>query len=167
MKPTKLFKPAILILIAVFCHLAIAGTTGKITGRIVNSENKEPIPGSRVIIEGTKLGTVASLFNGHYEIDNVPPGTYTLIASCVGFAKLTVKNITVYPYAHLSSSLSTPEAAMEALKLTEEKLRSLGFEVHRAPFGWYKAFEIKCKGCLLYTSPSPRDLSTSRMPSSA
>ena len=25
----------------------------------------------------------------------------------------------------------------------------------------------KQKGCLLYTSPSPRDLSTSRMPSSA
>ena len=24
-----------------------------------------------------------------------------------------------------------------------------------------------CSGCLLYTSPSPRDLSTSRMPSSA
>ena len=27
--------------------------------------------------------------------------------------------------------------------------------------------EYKDKGCLLYTSPSPRDLSTSRMPSSA
>ena len=27
--------------------------------------------------------------------------------------------------------------------------------------------EIKSIGCLLYTSPSPRDLSTSRMPSSA
>ena len=27
--------------------------------------------------------------------------------------------------------------------------------------------ESKDKGCLLYTSPSPRDLSTSRMPSSA
>ena len=26
---------------------------------------------------------------------------------------------------------------------------------------------IKAKACLLYTSPSPRDLSTSRMPSSA
>ena len=26
---------------------------------------------------------------------------------------------------------------------------------------------LKCKDCLLYTSPSPRDLSTSRMPSSA
>ena len=30
----------------------------------------------------------------------------------------------------------------------------------------HKHFEIK-KICLLYTSPSPRDLSTSRMPSSA
>ena len=29
------------------------------------------------------------------------------------------------------------------------------------------AFEFRFKACLLYTSPSPRDLSTSRMPSSA
>ena len=29
------------------------------------------------------------------------------------------------------------------------------------------AFKSKFNGCLLYTSPSPRDLSTSRMPSSA
>ena len=28
-------------------------------------------------------------------------------------------------------------------------------------------FFMKCQDCLLYTSPSPRDLSTSRMPSSA
>ena len=28
-------------------------------------------------------------------------------------------------------------------------------------------FEGVCMACLLYTSPSPRDLSTSRMPSSA
>ena len=30
-----------------------------------------------------------------------------------------------------------------------------------------KLFKRHTKGCLLYTSPSPRDLSTSRMPSSA
>ena len=28
-------------------------------------------------------------------------------------------------------------------------------------------FDVSHMGCLLYTSPSPRDLSTSRMPSSA
>ena len=32
---------------------------------------------------------------------------------------------------------------------------------------WDKIFDVNVKGCLLYTSPSPRDLSTSRMPSSA
>ena len=30
-----------------------------------------------------------------------------------------------------------------------------------------KATDFSLKNCLLYTSPSPRDLSTSRMPSSA
>ena len=34
-------------------------------------------------------------------------------------------------------------------------------------FGSLFGFGIKAGGCLLYTSPSPRDLSTSRMPSSA
>ena len=33
--------------------------------------------------------------------------------------------------------------------------------------GWWDKVDSKFKGCLLYTSPSPRDLSTSRMPSSA
>ena len=37
------------------------------------------------------------------------------------------------------------------------------FPVQNLPFGVMDFGE----GCLLYTSPSPRDLSTSRMPSSA
>ena len=36
-----------------------------------------------------------------------------------------------------------------------------------ASLGWVVDVEDDGKGCLLYTSPSPRDLSTSRMPSSA
>ena len=32
---------------------------------------------------------------------------------------------------------------------------------------WRNGYAEDCKSCLLYTSPSPRDLSTSRMPSSA
>ena len=31
----------------------------------------------------------------------------------------------------------------------------------------FRAYPDRLEGCLLYTSPSPRDLSTSRMPSSA
>ncbi|MBC7120104.1 MAG: threonine--tRNA ligase [Candidatus Methanosuratus sp.] len=56
----------------------------------------------------------------------------------------TTKTV-LYPYAHLSSSLSRPDAAVEILKMTEDALRG-SVEVFRAPFGWYKSFEIRCKG---------------------
>jgi len=56
-------------------------------------------------------------------------------------------NIMIYPYAHLSSDLSSPEAAVSALKGIEEALKANGeFVVKRAPFGWYKAFSLTCKG---------------------
>ncbi|MDI9644915.1 MAG: threonine--tRNA ligase [Candidatus Verstraetearchaeota archaeon] len=55
------------------------------------------------------------------------------------------KRVVLYPYAHLSSNLSRPDAAMEVLEQVEESLRG-AVEVTRAPFGWYKSFEIRCKG---------------------
>ncbi len=59
--------------------------------------------------------------------------------------KLGVNRIVVYPYAHLSSNLSDPNTAVRILKELENKL-SKEFEVYRAPFGWYKAFKLSCKG---------------------
>uniref|UniRef100_A0A7C3UCX5 Threonine--tRNA ligase n=1 Tax=Geoglobus ahangari TaxID=113653 RepID=A0A7C3UCX5_9EURY len=59
--------------------------------------------------------------------------------------KVNAKRVVLYPYAHLSSDLANPENAVEILKLMKKKL-SEKFEVHRSPFGWYKAFKISCKG---------------------
>ncbi len=59
--------------------------------------------------------------------------------------KVGADRVVVYPYAHLSSNLASPERAKEVLKLLAEKLSEF-FEVHRAPFGWYKSFKISCKG---------------------
>ena len=53
--------------------------------------------------------------------------------------------IMIYPYAHLSAQLSTPATAVKILKGLAESLSS-DYEVMRAPFGWYKAFTISCKG---------------------
>lgn len=56
-------------------------------------------------------------------------------------------HIVVYPYAHLSSSLSSPRVAV---RLIDEICRRLTgrdhFKILRAPFGYYKSFEISCKG---------------------
>lgn len=55
-------------------------------------------------------------------------------------------NVIIYPYAHLSSSLSSPDAAKKVLMNMESKLKEEGIAVSRIPFGWYKSFEISCKG---------------------
>jgi threonyl-tRNA synthetase len=60
--------------------------------------------------------------------------------------QVKTNRVMLYPYAHLSSSLSSPRAAIETLKKIEESLKEASFEVKRAPFGWYKSFTIKCKG---------------------
>jgi threonyl-tRNA synthetase len=60
--------------------------------------------------------------------------------------KVEAKRVVIYPYAHLSSRLATPTLAVGVLKAVEEAIGSKGLEVHRAPFGWYKSFEIRCKG---------------------
>ncbi|MBS3778049.1 MAG: threonine--tRNA ligase, partial [Candidatus Thermoplasmatota archaeon] len=60
--------------------------------------------------------------------------------------QLKVKNIMLYPYAHLSSNLARPKQAQNILAELEYELRQKNFEVKRSPFGWYKAFKISCKG---------------------
>lgn len=58
--------------------------------------------------------------------------------------KVGAEKIMIYPYAHLSSNLADADTAVRLLKLLESELSD--FDVHRSPFGWYKAFRISCKG---------------------
>ena len=60
--------------------------------------------------------------------------------------QLKVKNIMLYPYAHLSSDLASAKAGKDILVLLEQEVKKQKFTVKRSPFGWYKAFTISCKG---------------------
>ncbi|MEN9625877.1 MAG: Threonyl-tRNA synthetase [archaeon] len=60
--------------------------------------------------------------------------------------QVNAKQIVLYPYAHLSSSLSSPDFALKTLEQAEKELTKEKFLVQRAPFGYYKEFELKCKG---------------------
>ena len=60
--------------------------------------------------------------------------------------KVNADNIVIYPYAHLSSSLSNPDVAQKILKGIEVELVDNNEAVMRVPFGWYKSFELSCKG---------------------
>ena len=64
---------------------ALAQTTGKITGTVTDAATGDPLPGVNVLIEGTTQGTSTGL-DGDYVIIGVRPGTYTIVASFIGFA---------------------------------------------------------------------------------
>jgi len=61
-------------------------------------------------------------------------------------SQIKCKTIVLYPYVHLTNSPSNPNTALHILKQTEKALSEEKFEIVRAPFGWYKEFELKCKG---------------------
>jgi len=56
------------------------------------------------------------------------------------------KGIIIYPYAHLSSSLASRDAAIAILRNIQAELSRSGYETMKSPFGWYKSFKISCKG---------------------
>ncbi len=62
--------------------------------------------------------------------------------------RVNTTRVVLYPYAHLSAELATPEVSREILIALADELRAQDaeLEVKRAPFGWYKAFTLRCKG---------------------
>jgi outer membrane cobalamin receptor len=76
----------------VLSPIIIAGT---IKGYVRNTSDHSMLPGANVVIKGTNLGASTNT-DGLYVIKSVPPGTYTLEASAIGFGpvddKVIVKN---------------------------------------------------------------------------
>jgi threonyl-tRNA synthetase len=77
---------------------------------------------------------------------NLPSAVRKAAAEIVKVAEqVKTQKVMLYPYAHLSNSLAAPPVAMEALPQLAAALPPT-FTVQRSPFGWYKAFSIRCKG---------------------
>jgi outer membrane receptor protein involved in Fe transport len=83
-----------LLLICASTSLLLAGTTGKISGRITDKEAKSPLPGANVVVAGTNIGAATDP-DGGYVIINVPPGTYDLRVTLIGYGPVTVRQVKV------------------------------------------------------------------------
>ena len=64
----------------------------------------------------------------------------------VDVERIGCERVLLYPYAHLSKKLGSPKKAKNFLIDLEERLEDEGVEIHRSPFGWYKAFNLACIG---------------------
>jgi len=64
----------------------------------------------------------------------------------VDVSRLGCGRVLLYPYAHLSKSLGSARLAKVFLGRLRDRLAEEGLEVHKSPFGWYKAFSLSCIG---------------------
>ncbi|MEJ2615159.1 MAG: carboxypeptidase-like regulatory domain-containing protein, partial [Ignavibacteriaceae bacterium] len=88
-------------------------SSGKISGTVTDESTGEPVIGANIIIEGTYIGAATDV-NGEYVIVNVPPGTYTVTTSYIGYAKTQIKNVKVMVdlTTHLNIKMSSTTITM-------------------------------------------------------
>ncbi|NYT19179.1 MAG: hypothetical protein GKC08_02660 [Methanosarcinales archaeon] len=60
--------------------------------------------------------------------------------------KVNKERIVLHSFAHLSSSKSSPEFAVELILAIKEKLENKGFDVHTTAFGYFSEFSIHVRG---------------------
>lgn len=60
--------------------------------------------------------------------------------------KVNKKRIVLHSFAHLSSSKSSPELAIEVISAVRDKMGDKGFEVHTTAFGYFSEFSIHVRG---------------------
>ena len=95
---------------------------GKLRGRVTDRESGEPLIGANVTVDGTSLGASSDL-NGEYIILSVPPGTYTVKASYIGYSPYTISNIRVSSNITTSQdyALSSTAIQVEAVEVVAER----------------------------------------------
>lgn len=111
-------KTAILcvLLCALLSTSATAQNAGKIAGRVVDARTKQAIPSANVIVRGTLLGTSSDL-EGEYYILNVPPGSYDVAASIIGYRGVVQQKVIVNVNRTTTVDFSLTEAAVEGAEV--------------------------------------------------
>jgi len=73
---------------------------GSLRGTITDKKSGETLPTANVVIKddaGSIVAGGSADFDGDYNINPVPPGSYTVVASFTGYAPVTVKGVRISP----------------------------------------------------------------------
>ena len=93
-----MFKNLLMTLAVILatCTMTMAQAQGRLKGKITD-DTGEPVPFANVIVEkgGTQVGGASSDFDGNYDINPIPPGTYDLKASCIGLNPFVLRGLVI------------------------------------------------------------------------
>src|SRR5947209_3763733 len=64
-----------------------ASAQRRVAGRVLET-NGQPVPNSTVSVQGTTIGAISGV-DGHFTLNNVPPGQRTIVARRIGYHRAT------------------------------------------------------------------------------
>jgi outer membrane receptor protein involved in Fe transport len=99
---------------------AWGAVTGAASGRATEAETGAPLAGVNVVLVGTELTTVTDR-SGGFTITNIPPGSYTVSFSLVGYRETRVTGVSV-TQDHTVPVEATLEKAVIEVKGAEAKV---------------------------------------------
>lgn len=113
--------------VLMFCCFSLttvfAQQTTEVRGRVTD-ENKQPLIGVDVVLEGTSIG-VSTNDKGFYELHNVPVGKQTIVFSYLGFQTLKIRtDVAPNPsgtHTHLDVQLSEELTALQEVEVIGRK----------------------------------------------
>ncbi|KHE70535.1 MULTISPECIES: TonB-dependent receptor [Capnocytophaga] len=116
----KLFS---LLMFCCFNFTTFAQQTTEVRGRVTD-ENKQPLIGVDVVLEGTSIG-ISTNDKGFYELHNVPVGKQTIVFSYLGFKTLKIRtDVAPNPsgtHTHLDVQLSEELTALQEVEVIGRK----------------------------------------------
>jgi outer membrane receptor protein involved in Fe transport len=116
LKFNRIIRLSILYLITIVLNNLYAGQTGKISGKIIDRDTGDPVIGANILVKDTFFGAAADI-EGYYYINNIPPGTYDVTITAIGYTKTTVTQVQVR--IDLTTNLDV-DLTSEAIELGEE-----------------------------------------------
>lgn len=93
-----MLKKLLLTLCIVLASWSLAlAQQGRLKGVITDKDTGEPIAFANVVLEngGTQVGGASTDFDGNYDINPIPPGTYDLRATFVGYNTFVMKGVVI------------------------------------------------------------------------
>ncbi len=90
----RLCLPVAILLFMSLPSTGVAGVFGKIAGRVIDAQSRDPLPSVAVFLEGTSMGTMTDN-DGQYHMIQVSPGTYSLRAERIGYRTVVKHSLLV------------------------------------------------------------------------
>ena len=116
----KLIYSISILLLSIVSMAQSSLMTGSIVGTLTDKDqNNEPLPFATVVIKGTTLGSITDI-DGKFRIDGLIPGSYTVVASYVGYEPAEKAGLLIESGMSIvvSLSLGSNDLALEEIVIT-------------------------------------------------